>query len=65
MKRIVLKAISILLVVIAIFALYLTLTVTGGGFLDLSNIVRGVCLCISVLCAILAVITWKCSKPKQ
>lgn len=35
------KALSIVLLIIAVFAVVCGITVTGSGFLDLSNIVRG------------------------
>ena len=54
--------ISIALFIIAIFALVCGITATGHGFLDLSNIVRGVCYCIAAILAILAWIFFKKSK---
>ena len=43
-KDTVLKVVSIILALVSILALICTVTVTGSGFLDLSNIVRGVCI---------------------
>ena len=56
---------TVLKVVSIILALICTVTVTGSGFLDLSNIVRGVCIGVAVVCGILAVVAWKYSKPKD
>lgn len=61
-KSIIYKMISIALFIIAIFALVCGITATGHGFLDLSNIVRGVCYCIAAILAILAWIFFKKSK---
>ena len=41
------------------------ITVTGSGVLDLSNIVRAVCICVAVVCGILAVVAWKSSNPRR
>ena len=64
-KNTVLKVVSIILALVSILALICTVTVTGSGFLDLSNIVRGVCIGVAVVCGILAVVAWKYSKPKD
>ena len=61
----ILKVISIVLILITILAIFCTITATGSGFLDLSNIVRAVCISVAVICSILAFITWKYSKPKD
>ena len=63
-KSIILKVISVVLALVTILAIACTITVTGSGFLDLSNIVRAVCICVAVVCSILAVLAWKYSKPK-
>lgn len=34
-------------------------TVTGSGFLDLSNLVRGACGAAALVCALLAWVCWK------
>ena len=39
-KRTILKIISIIMAVIAIFVIVCAATVTGGGFIDLSNMVK-------------------------
>lgn len=58
-KKTILRIISVVLAVIAIFAIICAATVTGGGFLDLSNIVRVPCIIIAVICAVLSIIVWK------
>ena len=61
----ILKMISIVLTLIAILAILCAITATGSGFLDLSNIVRAVSVAVAVICGILAIFAWKCSKPKN
>ena len=61
-KDIILKIISIILVLVTIFAIICAFTIKGSGFLDLSNIARIVCIVIASVCGIFAVITWKYSK---
>ena len=63
-KGVFLKVISIAFALITILAIACAITVTGSGFLDLSNIVRAVCIGVAIICGILAFITWKCSKSK-
>ena len=63
-KGVILKVLSIAFVLITILAIACAITVTGSGFLDLSNIVKAVCIGVAVICGILAFITWKCSKSK-
>ena len=63
-KGVFLKAISIAFALITILAIACAITVTGSGFLDLSNIARAVCIGVAIICGILAFITWKCSKSK-
>ena len=63
-KGVILKVISIVFVLITILAIACAITVTGSGFLDLSNIVRAVCIGVAIICGILAFIAWKCSKSK-
>ena len=63
-KGVILKVISIAFVLITILAIVCAITGTGSGFLDLSNIAKAVCIGVAVICAILAFITWKCSKSK-
>lgn len=63
-KGVILKVISIAFALITILAIACATTVTGSGFLDLSNIVKAVCIGVAVICGILAFITWKYSKSK-
>ena len=64
-KNTILKVVSIVLALVNILAIICDVTVTGSGFLDLSNIVRAVCIGVAVVCGILAVVAWKSSKPKD
>ena len=57
-KKTTVRIISIILVVIAVFAAVCAASVKGGGFLDLSNIVRIPCICMAVICAVSSVILW-------
>ena len=63
-KDVILKVISIAFSLITILAIACAITVTGSGFLDLSNIARAVCIGVAIICGILAFITWKYSKSK-
>ena len=63
-KSTILKGISIVLVLAAVLAIVGAITVTGGGFLDLSNLARAVCVGVAVVCGVLSVAAWKSSKPK-
>lgn len=60
----ILKVVSTVLALVAILAILCAITVTGSGFLDLSNIIRAVCIGVALVCGILSVVAWKCSKPK-
>lgn len=64
-KNIILKIVSIVLAFITILAGICAITVTGSGFLDLSNIVRAVCIGVVMVCGVLAVLTWKLSKTRD
>lgn len=64
-KNTILKVVSIILAIVTILSIVCAVTVTGSGFLDLSNIVRAVCIGVAVVCGILAVVAWKPSKPKD
>ena len=63
-KSTILKGISIVLAFAAVLAIVGAITVTGGGFLDLSNLARAVCMGAAVVCGVLSVAVWKSSKPK-
>lgn len=64
-KNTILKVISIALSLVTILAIVCAVTVTGSGFLDLSNIVKAVCIGVAVICGILAIVAWKSSKPRD
>ena len=64
-KGVILKVVSIVFALITILAITCAITGTGNGFLDLSNIARGICIGVAVICSILAFITWKYSKSKD
>ena len=64
-KNTILNVVSIVLALVTILAIVCAVTVTGSGFLDLSNIVRAVCIGVAVVSGILAVVAWKASKPKD
>lgn len=57
-KSMVLKIISIISAALAVVAIAGAITVTGSGFLDLSNIVRAICIVIAVIFCTLAVTFW-------
>lgn len=61
-KNTIFKVVSIVLALATILAIVCAVTVTGSGFLDLSNIVRAVCIGVSVVFGILAAVVWKCYK---
>ena len=64
-KHAILKITSIILLLIAILAIACAVTGTGGGFLDLSNIARAVCVCTAVVCTLLAFAAWKYAKASD
>lgn len=61
-KRTAFRMISVLLGVFALIAVLCAATVTGSGFLDLSNIARVVFAGIAVVCAGFAILFWKSAK---
>ena len=61
-KTIILKAISIILAIIAVFALFSAITVKSVGFFDLSNIVRTSSAIMALVCFILAYVIWQKAK---
>ncbi len=63
-KRSVYRSISVLLTVIALLAIVCAVTVTGGGFLDLSNVMRGVSLGVAALSLALAAVIWRAAKKR-
>ncbi len=64
-KNIILKTVSIIFMAAALFAVICAITVTGGGFLDLSNIARFIYISAAVIFCIIAAFAWKFSKPKN
>ena len=64
-KNTILKVVSIVLALATILAIVCAVTVTGSGFLDLSNIVRAICIGVSVVFGILAAVVWKRYKQKD
>ena len=57
------KILSAIMLAVTAFLIYCTITVTGSGFLDLSNIVRyvltGMAVISGVIALVLARIGWK------
>lgn len=56
------KIVSIVLAIAAVLAIICAITVTGSGFLDLSNIARGVFIVAAIICSMLAVVARKYAK---
>ena len=63
MKRTICRILSVIMLAVTAFLIYCAVTVTGSGFLDLSNIVRyvltGMAVVSSVIALLLARIGWK------
>ena len=63
MKRTICRILSVIMLAATAFLIWCAVTVTGGGFLDLSNIVRyvltGMAVLSGVIALILAKIGWK------
>ena len=57
------RTISILMMLIALIAFVGIITVTGSGFLDLSNIARIFLSGIAIACVVISTLTWKTNKP--
>ena len=64
-KGIICKVISVIMFVIMLISILCAVTVTGSGFLDLSNIARYLFIGIAVVCGIIAVILWKASAKQK
>ncbi len=64
-KNTILKLISIILALAAVLAVICAVTVSGSGFLDLSNIVRAACAGAAAALGILAFAVWRYSEPKN
>lgn len=63
-RKLVLRAASTVLALLALLAIFCGVTVTGDGFLDLSNMVRMICVGVAVVCGLLAAVVWRCAKPR-
>lgn len=63
-KNIALKIISVVSAVLAGVAIACAITVTGSGFLDLSNIARAVFIVIAIVFCALAVTVWIISRKR-
>ena len=63
MKRTICRILSVIMLAVTAFLIYCTITVTGSGFLDLSNIVRyvltGMAIISGAIALVLARIGWK------
>lgn len=63
MKKTICKILSVIMLAVTAFLIYCAITVTGSGFLDLSNIVRyvltGMAVISGVIALILAKVGWK------
>ena len=65
MKKKVLFAISIVMIVLMAISILCAITVTGSGFLDLSNVARYFFVGIAVVSGIIAVVTWHIAKKSK
>ena len=63
MKRTICRILSVIMLAVTAFLIYCTITVTGSGFLDLSNIVRyvltGMAIISGAIALMLARIGWE------
>ncbi len=63
MKKTICRILSVIMLAVTAFLIYCTITVTGSGFLDLSNIVRyvltGMAIISGAIALMLARIGWK------
>lgn len=57
------RTISILMMLIALIAFVGVITVTGSGFLDLSNVARIFLSGVSIICTIISTHAWKTNRP--
>lgn len=63
--NIICKVISFIMFIIMLISILCAVTVTGSGFLDLSNIARYFFIGIAVVCGIIAGILWKASTKQK
>lgn len=61
-KKAVYRSLSVFMLAEAVFGIVCAVTAKGGGFLDLSNIIRGFSIGAAVLCIVLAWVFYKKSK---
>lgn len=59
MKKTMCRILSIILLVVTVFLIWCAVTVTGHGFLDLSNIVRYVLIGMAVISGVVALVLAK------
>lgn len=63
MKKTICKIVSVIMTTLTAVAIIAAITVTGNGLLDLSNIIRTVCIGVAAICGISAVMVgrygWK------
>ena len=64
-KKFLLKSIGFMLLIAAAVSILGAVFVTGSGFLDVSNIARGTCIGIAIICGILAALALIYSKPNE
>ena len=62
MKKTFMKILGIVLAAAAVLSIICAVTVTGSGFLDLSNIAKAVFFGVAVICGISAIFLWRYSK---
>jgi len=55
-RRIILWSIFTAMLIIAILSIMAAITTTGDGFLDLSNIARGIFISIAVVCGFVSIV---------
>ena len=64
-KKLLLTIISVVMLVLMVTAILCAITVTGSGFLDLSNLARYLFVGIAIICGVVSLITWKIAKKSE
>ena len=64
MKRTICRVLSVIMLAATVFLIWCAVMVTGGGFLDLSNIVRYVLTGMAVISGVIALILAKAGWKK-
>lgn len=59
MKKTLLIIISAIMLILMIVSIIIAITVTGNGFLDLSNIIRYFCIGFAIICGITSFFTFR------